>query len=63
MPSATPAMEQVLERAKTCAHLTGYWINKAIGQFRCYQCGCQHNVADVAANARRRLENFDEHEG
>jgi hypothetical protein len=29
-----------------CKHLTGYWINKAMRNFRCYECQCQFHIGD-----------------
>jgi hypothetical protein len=29
-----------------CKHLTGYWINKAMRNFRCYQCQYQFHIGD-----------------
>lgn len=31
-----------------CLHLTGYWINKRAGNFRCYKCGCQFHTKELA---------------
>lgn len=39
-----------LEQLESCKHLTGYWINKPIGNFlgnfRCYECQCQFHIGD-----------------
>jgi len=29
-----------------CLHLTGYWINEATRNFRCYECQCQFHIGD-----------------
>jgi len=43
-----------------CLHLTGYWINKSIGNFRCYTCQFQFWLRDLKRNKqhdkRRRIE-------
>jgi hypothetical protein len=31
---------------KRCLHLTGYWINKAWGNFRCYEYQCHFHIGD-----------------
>lgn len=37
-----------------CQHMTGYWINKDIGSFRCTdKCGFQFNTIDVVQDDRR----------
>lgn len=42
-----------------CDHLRGYWINKSSGQFRCYDCGHQNNVRDLASNKARSIEKWE----
>lgn len=43
-------------RPMFCAHLHGYWINENGGQLRCYDCGFQANIKDLAPNKAREIE-------
>lgn len=34
------------KKKSPCKQLTGYWINKAMWNFRCYECQCQFHIGD-----------------
>jgi hypothetical protein len=41
----------------TCPHLTGYWIQFR-WTFRCYKCGCQFCIQEIAPHKGRRIETW-----
>ncbi len=43
-----------------CLHLTGYWINRKAGTFRCYGCQCQFTESHLAPRRNRRIERWKE---
>lgn len=46
------------EPPQSCPHLTGYWIDRHRGSFRCYTCGFQYRLADLTDpnNPERKIE-------
>ena len=46
------------KQAPPCLHLSGYWIDKAAGRFRCYGCGCQFTESYLAPRRNRRIERW-----
>ena len=41
-----------------CLHLTGYWIDRKAGRFRCYTCGCQFTESYLSPRRNRRIEKW-----
>lgn len=41
-----------------CLHLEGYWINRANGNFRCYECGHQFFTRDIPRQPGRKIETW-----
>jgi len=39
-----------------CQCLSGYWINRSVGNWRCYTCGYQKWPGDVKPDKRRQIE-------
>ncbi len=52
------AIEARLHESKSCEHLSGYWINKEAGNFRCYRCGFQFFTREVEPNKKRKIERW-----
>ncbi len=47
-----------LQEREGCQHLSGYWINKETGNFRCYRCGFQFFTKEVEPNKKRKIERW-----
>lgn len=43
-----------------CQHRAGYWIDKALGTFRCYACGFQLSIYELTPNKERCIEEWKE---
>lgn len=63
-PKAAPHIEREIKEGLrdaegNCLHLSGYWINKGAGNWRCYTCQYQMWPGDTQPDARRKIERWE----